>query len=411
MKVQIVCSKFPPEYAGAGLRIHNTYRRLAKEGAALRWQVITNSIEFPGNTTYNHDGTPVDRIAARWPAVRQGGGWAARLAQAMRIWGEALQTLMRLANRRYDLMHVFGMSASTAAAILWARLSGTPLVIELVTARADPRQDLPGLRYGSLLRLHNRTLIVAISAALGERCRQLGFTGNVWVRPNPVDTARFFPKLQHRLELRSRLTPFGEHDVVLSMVAKFMPQKNQIFLLDMLARLPERFKLVLAGPVVTAGPLLQRDAAYMIALRQRIVDLGLQHRVHLVPDFVAAEDYIALADGYMLPNYDEGLATPMLESLASGVPVLANDGEAAFRQWVDDGRTGFLRPLDADAWAEAAQKLAQLPPEMLMQASRHIADAASTSRIDADFYRLLHALIALPRDGRLDVAATLRMQP
>lgn len=399
MKIQIVCSKFPPEYAGAGLRIHNTYRRLTAASATLHWQVITNSIEFPGNASYSHEGIPVTRIAGR---VSNG-----RLLQALRSWSEALQTLLKLIGRRYDLMHVFGMSASTAVAILWARLTCSPLVIELVTARADPRQSLPGLRYGHLLNLHHRTLIVAISAALGERCRQLGLTDNVWVRPNPVDTARFFPQPQRREELRHRLTPFGSQDYVLSMVAKFMPQKNQIFLLDMMARLPERFKLVLAGPVVTSGPLLQRDEAYMAAIRQRIVDLNLAARVHLVPGFVPAEDYITLADAYMLPNYDEGLATPMLESLACGIPVLANADEAAFRQWIEDGRAGFLCSLDAESWASAAQQLTELPAEALAQTARHIAEIASASRIDADFHRLLQAVARLPRDGRLNVSAVL----
>jgi glycosyltransferase involved in cell wall biosynthesis len=406
MKIQIVCSKFPPEYAGAGLRIHNTYRRLAAAGAALRWQVITNAIEFPGNATYTHDNVVVERIAAQ--PVTGTDGWQLRLSQILKTWSEAAQTMLRLVGRRYDLLHVFGMSASTAAAILWARLTNAPLVIELVTARADPRQSLPGLRYGRLLDLHRRTLIVAISAALGERCREFGLTGNVWVRPNPVDTARFFPKPQQRQTLRDRLTPFDAQDFVLSMVAKFMPQKNQIFLLDMLAALPERFKLVLAGPVVTSGPLLQRDEAYMAALHQRIADLKLESRVHLMPGFVAAEDYIALADAYMLPNYDEGLATPMLESLACGIPVMANAGEAAFRQWVDDGQTGFLRPLEAQAWADAAQQLGNLPTAALEQAARHIADTASAARIDADFHHLLQAVAALPRYGQLDVSAVLK---
>lgn len=400
MKIQIVCSKFPPEYAGPGWRIHNTYRRLAAAGAALHWQVITNSIEFPDNASYSHEGTAVTRIAGH-----PGRG---RLSHALRSWSEALQTLSELMRRRYDLIHVFGMSASTAAAITWARLTGVPLVIELVTSRADPRQSLPGLRYGHLLNLHHRTLIVAISAALGEQCRKIGLTDNVWVRPNPVDTARFFPQPEKREELRSRLTPFGPQDYVLSMVAKFMPQKNQIFLLDMLAQLPRRFKLVLAGPVVTSGPLLQRDEAYMAAIRQRIGDLNLAARVHLTPGFVPTEDYINLADAYMLPNYHEGLATPMLESLACGIPVLANADEAAFRQWVDDGRTGFLRPLDSETWAKAAQQLAELPRETLAQTARHIAETGSASRIDADFHRLLQAVTQLPRDGRLDVAAVLR---
>jgi glycosyltransferase involved in cell wall biosynthesis len=375
---------------------------------------VAGSTEFPGHAAYAHDGVPVERISSPlFPHWRASSALASRIMHAARSAGEALRLWRRLAVLRFDVLHVFGSSSVTAAAIAYAALTRKPVIVELVTTRASALQTLPGLRIAGLLRrrLRDRCLIVAISAALGERSAADGFTDNVWVRPNPVDLARFRPEPARRATLRATLTPFAADDVVLVTVAKFMPQKNQIFLLDVLAALPERFKLVLAGPMVADGPLAPRDQAYFQELRQRIARLGLAKRVHVVAEFVAAEDFIKLADVYMLPNRDEGLATPMLESLACAVPVVANAGEAAFRQWVSDGRSGFLRPLDAAAWADAVQRAVALPPEDLSDAARAVAEAAAADKIDRQFLHLLQTLAALPPGRPLDVAATLRDGP
>lgn len=411
LTIQLVGSKFPPEYAGAGVRIHNTYKRLITNGETLQWRVVTGSVEFPGIATYVHNGITVERISSRlftrWRALPS---LSTKLIYVLRSWSEALLLWRRLHAKKFDLLHVFGSSSVTAAAIAWAAWKQRPVVIELITTKASALQTLPGLRIGTFLRkrLQHRCLIIAISAALGERSLQDGFTRNVWTRPNPVDTKRFFPAANERHSLRTLHTPFTADDVVLAMVAKFMPQKNQIFLPDVLAKLPERYKLVLAGPIVNKGPLVERDHSYLTALRQRISELKLASRVFIVTEFVPADEFIKLADIYMLPNRDEGLATPMLESLACGVPVVANSAEAAFQQWVENGRSGFLCPLDAGIWADAVKRATELPRSELIEAARKISAMASADTIDRQFLHLAKALAALPTDGKFDVASVLR---
>ena len=413
LTIQVVGSKFPPEYAGAGFRILSTYRRLIAQGTALRWSVITGSTEFPGHSRYTHDGIDVRRISSPlFSGWRGSATLRARIAHAARSWVEAAHVWRILASRRFDLLHVYGNSSVTAAAIIFAAIARKRIVIELVTTKTSALLSLPGLRIAPFLRrrLADQSLIIAISQALAERCAADGFRQNVWMRPNPVDTARYFPEHDKRVALRAQHTPFSADDIVLGMVAKFMPQKNQIFLIDVLAQLPDRFKLVLAGPLVEQGPLAARDLAYIDALRQRVTEAGCEHRVHIVTEFVPAECYIKSCDVYLLPNRDEGLATPMLESLACGIPVVGNAGEPAFTQWIYDGRNGYLRPLDAAAWAQAILKVTELSPAAILEAAALIADLASADKIDGRFLSLLQALIALPSGQTLDVAASLEIR-
>ena len=83
LNIQVVGSKFPPEYAGAGFRILSTYKRLAARGAALKLCAISGSVEFPGNARYMHDGIAVERVASPLFAGRSSG-----LAYALRAWLE-----------------------------------------------------------------------------------------------------------------------------------------------------------------------------------------------------------------------------------------------------------------------------------------------------------------------------------
>ncbi|RME33287.1 MAG: glycosyltransferase, partial [Gammaproteobacteria bacterium] len=317
LRIALVTGKYPPEYSGAGLRSHNTYRRLLGEVPGLVVQVLCSGLERRRREDYRLDGIAVHRI--RGFMDPQSG----RMAQAMSGWAEALQVLPWLERTRPDVVHVVGACAVTAAAIAWARLRRVPLLVELVNAGASPAQSLPLLHRLWRPDLRRGTAIVAISEALAERCRELGLGELVWSRPNPVDTSRFHPDPDRRLELRRRLTPFTEEDIVLACVGKFMPLKNQGFLLDVLAQLPSAYKLVLAGPVVRHGPWKKRDQEYLERVRRKVRVLGMEGRVQLVTEFVPAEEYIRLADVYLLPSLSEGLGTPMLESLACGVPVVA----------------------------------------------------------------------------------------
>ncbi len=410
MKALVVASKFPPEYAGPGYRICQTYRRLADAGTDVDWKVICNSTEFAGNASYSHDGIPVRRISSRlfhdW--YRLPPGLPRRIAYAAKSHLEALGTRRALSGAAPEFVHVLGTSPSAATAISWARRRDLPLVIELVTDGASPYQRLPGLSRIGRPDLTRRTLVIAISEDLRRRCRALGLTRNVWVRPNPVDEARFHPDFERGRDFRRELTPFGADDHVLVSVAKIMPQKNQAFLLEVLARLPSNYKLVLAGPVVTEGPLAKRDRKYLARIRESVIGLGLEERVHLVTEFVDSAKYMKLADVSLMPSHQEGLGTPLLESLAAGVPVIANRGVKSFQQWINDAENGFLCELAPEPWVRAVERVVGFGEERRRRVSRTILAEASASRIDAAFMALVNALVDLPSDGILDVESVLK---
>ena len=401
MKILLVASKFLPEYTGAAVRLHRLYRSLREQEPDVSVRVMCAGVERSDPERYEVDGVPVQRLRSRAPLAKTRAGHIAR--EVLDAW-EARRHLRR---ELPDIVHTVGMSPLVSVAIHQARQRNIPLLIEMVTGGAVPDQGLPAIRRFHRPDLKRGSAIVAISEPLAEVCRARGYTRNVWVRPNPVDTTCFFPEPKKRNEYLADVTPFSPDDVVIAAVAKFMPQKNQSFLLDMLAQLPERFKLLLAGPLVSTGPLGARDQSYFSELLARRDRLGLGKRVHIVSEFVPAERYIKAADIFATPSREEGLGTPVLEAQACGLPVIANADVPAFRGSIDDGRTGYLCSLDPRAWAQAAKSALKLDQKVLNARAAEIASHYSFSGTQERYWRLLTGLAAKGAHAKIDVGELL----
>ncbi|WP_417613224.1 glycosyltransferase family 4 protein [Owenweeksia hongkongensis] len=378
-----------PEYTGASYRVHNTYKRIGTQFSEFDLRVICNSTENPDNCSYKYDGLPVDRVAyglVKWLPNR--------LARALKYYLEALGTFYKLcSHEKPDVLHIIGSSGGTAAALIYSRFFSIPRVLELVTKGASPEQFLPGLRYKHFLQLDRKTVIIAISPEIEQRCHSMGYVENVWCRPNPVDETRFFFDSSRKHARRQYITPFSKNDVVIGMVAKFMPQKNQMFLLDVLARLPQNYKLVLAGPLVDDGIFFERDQEYFQEIGRLIEIKNLSDRVYIEKGFVDAAKAMAALDIYAMPQVKEGLGTPMLEAIASGLPVVANADESAFAYWVSKTSGGVTCSLNVDIWVKAILDVSEISERELRVASELTLEYAGHLVHDNIFVNLLKILV------------------
>lgn len=377
MNILIVASKFPPEYSGPGVRIPRLYKAIANDIATTDIRVLCGSIEYPENKTYEHEGLKVTRVVPEWIRRRKFPfNFLSRgLFDIIAYFADNIVALCALKNfKSVGMVHILGTSGVTAAALFWAKRNNIPVFQELVTAKASPCQRF--LLLGKACPPEN-SVIVTMRNDVRARCEKAGYAAQIWHRPNPFNQEMFFPvSTEEKQELRGRLTPFGPDDIVLSSVAKIIPQKNQIFLLDVLKELDDQFKLIIAGPKVEQGPLYERDRAYLQCIKDRIGSRGLGSRVHLVTDYVESHIYMKASDLYMLPAYDEGFGTPMMEAIACGVPVIANADESCFAEWLEDGENGYLRPLNPADWAAACRFGAGVPTEKRLEEAKKIVNLA-----------------------------------
>jgi glycosyltransferase involved in cell wall biosynthesis len=190
------------------------------------------------------------------------------------------------------------------------------------------------------------------------------------------------------VRLREGRTRFKDGgDILLSYVAKFRTSKNHLFLLDVLKKLPERFKLFIKGPLVEQGPASENDMALFKRIADRIQQLGLQNRVELKSGFSSdIADYYRMSDIYLFPSINEGLGTPVLEAIASGLPVISNRIPGVTDVWIEDGFNGYLSNLDPDSFAEKIMLAEKIPDARRTTASRTILSKAGCDVID-ELYR------------------------
>jgi glycosyltransferase involved in cell wall biosynthesis len=411
MNVLLVSSKYPPEYSGSGNRAHATSLRL-RERFGNNVETICSSVEITESENYEVDGIQTSRVISK--SLRKidqsfGKGQFRRITNAAVYHAEARSVRKLLKSKNYDLIHVFGYSPATVAAVNWSRDHAIPLMLEIVNNVISPYQYLPGTRRFRSYDLSKQAVIVAISRHLAELSESVGLTTNVWTRPNPVDTSRFFPvSEQDRASTITQQFGFDEADKVIVYVAKFMKQKNHEFLVDAMTHLPENFKLVLAGPTVTSGELDPGMTADQLPeFLARINAKNLSDRVKVVADFVDIAEFLKGADVFCFPAENEAMGTPLLEALASGTPTVANKSEPSFAEWITDEENGFLVELDAQKWAVAIQKSAEFGEARNNGISTAIKARVSSEVIDAQYFQLMTKLVNSTPDQTVDVAQVL----
>jgi glycosyltransferase involved in cell wall biosynthesis len=151
-------------------------------------------------------------------------------------------------------------------------------------------------------------------------------------------------------KIRSELG-LSESEILITMVARFVPQKDHDTLFRALNFLPEcGFKVALVGN--GEREVLFRREAEKQSVNGRVVFLGERCDV---PQILAASGI------FVLSSHWEGLPRSIIEAMMSGLPVVATR-VGGVPELVEDGVTGFLvPPKDPQALAKALQRLLDDP--------------------------------------------------
>jgi glycosyltransferase involved in cell wall biosynthesis len=154
----------------------------------------------------------------------------------------------------------------------------------------------------------------------------------------------------------------------------------------------------------------------MDAVRQRIVELGLEQAVDLRGQVADVAPCLIDARVFVLTSRSEGLSIAMVEAMVCGaVPVVANVGDLA--DLVADGQNGFLiEPGNVEQYAERAVALLsdrERWRRLSAEASRCARAYNGLERVAALWHEHLAARLPAERDGRHDpvAAAVDRVSP
>ena len=225
----------------------------------------------------------------------------------------------------------------------------------------------PGRVSDATLRLiaARANVVVANSRYTAESVRRAAPSARIEVVHNPVDLARFDPRLIDRERARSRLGLAGEREVLLGVVAQLSPWKGQHTAVEALRLVREQgldAHLLLVGSAKFVARATRFDnEAYVAGLRAQIAAAGLDDRVSFLGERDDVPELVRRLDILLLPSEEEPFGRALIEAMALGVPVLATDVGGP-PEIVQDGREGYLLPPDRpEAWAQAILRIAASP--------------------------------------------------
>jgi L-malate glycosyltransferase len=366
MKILVLIHEYPPVGGGGGRVAMDLCEALAERGHELR--VLTAHLKgLPEVEKQN--GVTIYRLhSGRKEAFRAGLGAMAGYVTAS-IW----QGLKMIRDWKPDVIHVHFAVPAGAAAWVLSSITGVPYIL---TAHLG---DVPGgvpEKTGKWFKFifpltppiwKKARTVVAVSEFTRSLALQY-YAVPVKVIPNGVDIRQISPP---EIVLNQPIR--------IIFVGRFMPQKNPVGVVRILARLKDLpWKAVLIGD----GPLRP-------AVEQEIMVAGLDERVELTgwiePEAVLK--WYRQCDLMLLPSLSEGLPVVGVQAEAMGLALVFSRAGGNVDVVVPGENGCLLEVGDEEGFATAIRKLLTQPQELLKQriASRQLAARFDLQKVVSDY--------------------------
>jgi L-malate glycosyltransferase len=306
-----------------------------------------------------------------------------RLYGVKTLW-QAIRLALYIRRNRIQIVHTYGFYPNVFA-IPAARLFGAPIVVASIRDRGDILTPVQRRIQKWVCRFADCVLVNA--EAIRDTLIEQGYRpDNIVVIRNGIVLSRF-GRREKGASLRQELglQPSAPLVVVFSRLNRM---KGVEYFLDAAALLASRF------PEVRF--LIVGDGGGRKELEDRAGNLGLAERVIFTGFRSDVPDLIPEAAVSVLPSLSEGLSNSLLESMASGVPVVAAR-IGGNPEIVEHEVSGFLVPVrDSAALAGAIGSLLQDPlraARMGEAGRRRVAELFSMERSLGEVERFYERLV------------------
>lgn len=243
-----------------------------------------------------------------------------------------------LRENKVDVLHAFLFDAEIAARIASA-MAGVAVMVgsERNSNYRIKRNQMVAYRLTKNL----RDVCIANSRAGAEfNAQELGYPEKHYaVVRNGVDTNRF--QAGNGTQLRESLG-ISQDQFVIGMFASFKEQKNHGMLFHAVKELTSsdrNFRVVLLGEELHGGA--QGTTTYVQKIHELVGRLGIRDYCLFVGNQDDVEAYYRICDVTVLPSKFEGTPNVVLESMASGVPVIVT-AVSDNNEIVEHGKSGYV---------------------------------------------------------------------
>ena len=223
--------------------------------------------------------------------------------------------------RQFQIWHIHQYGPQAVLTIALGKLLNRPVILKLTSSeqmslmQSTATLPLTGVCTWLLQRVNN---VIAMTEETYHEAVHFGFPErNIVKIGNGIDTDCFQPLRTSKCDDLRRKHGIKARGVVVS-VGRLSPEKNHEGLLEAwrlaLPELPQGWKLLLIG-----------DGHMRESLQSLIVKYNLDQTVRIVGQQDNVEEWLALADIYVMTSHNEGLSNTMLEAMATGLPVITTE--------------------------------------------------------------------------------------
>lgn len=237
--------------------------------------------------------------------------------------------------REYDIVHIHGNSATMAGELVLARIRH---VQKRLAHCHNARTEHPIMNF--ILKpffWKSYTKGIAVSKAAGD-----WLYGNYpyTILYNGIDTEKFRFNMDARKVIRGNYQ-IDDGTVLIGNVGRINPQKNHVYLLEVLNRIHndgKKAKLIIIGDGLLRGE-----------IERKAESLGIGNDVIFAGMISDPSKYYSAMDVFMFPSVFEGFSIAMMEAQASGLQCIVST-----RVSLESDVTGNVRYLDFNVskWAE-----------------------------------------------------------
>ena len=255
----------------------------------------------------------------------------------------------KLLEEKYDIIHLHKNSAANLLLPILAKIYSKSSHI-IIHAHNTQASDPNIIKY--LLHHINRKMLDKIADsrfACSEIAAEWLFgkkkhkKNPVYYVKNGISVKKYIYDTSIRKKIRKQLT-IGENIYLIGNVGRLYKQKNQMFLIDILAEVKKTYsdtKLILCG-----------DGDLKNNLIQKAVDLNVINDIIFMGECRNVNEILQAMDVFVMPSLYEGLTIAAIEAQCAGLPCVFSDTLSKETMLTHQCVTLSLKE-DSSVWAEA----------------------------------------------------------